>query len=252
MATTTPDTTSTAIIMATTITPMAATTEAALYRLLTWLSPGFPVGAYSYSHALEAAVEAVRVHDAGTLGTWIEGILAHGTASADAIFLAATWQAVRADDRAGFAASAERAAAMRGSAELALESTAQGAAFIGVVEATWNVPALGSWRASLPAGIAITYPVAVALAAALAGLPLPATLTAYLQAFAANLVSAGVRLIPLGQSDGQRVLARLESAVARATAAAPGRGLDDAATATPVIDLLSMRHEDQYTRLFRS
>jgi urease accessory protein len=231
---------------------MTITTDAALYRLLTWLSPGFPVGAYSYSHALEAAVEGARVHDAGTLGMWIEGILARGTASADAIFLAATWQAVRAEDRAAFIAAAERAAAMRGSAELALESTAQGAAFIGVVEATWNVAALATWRACLPAGIAITYPVAVALAAALAGLPLAATLTAYLQAFAANLVSAGVRLIPLGQSDGQRVLARLEAAVARAAQAAAACGLDDAATATPLIDLLSMRHEGQYTRLFRS
>jgi urease accessory protein len=239
--------TTTATTMATTIT-----TEAALYRLLTWLSPGFPVGAYSYSHALEAAVEAARVHDAGTLGTWIEGILAHGTAGADAIFLAASWRAVQADDRDRFVAAAERAAAMRGSAELALESTAQGAAFVGVVEATWNVPALHGWRARLPADIAITYPVAVALAAALAGLPLPATLSAYLQAFAANLVSAGVRLIPLGQSDGQRVLARLEPAVARAAETALARGLDDAATATPMIDLLSMRHEGQYTRLFRS
>jgi urease accessory protein len=237
----------TAIVMATTIT-----TDAALYRLLTWLSPGFPVGAYSYSHALEAAVEAARVRDAGTLAGWIEGILAHGTASADAIFLTSTWRAVSAEDREGFAAAAERAAAMRGSAELALESTAQGAAFIGVIEATWGVPALCDWRASLPADVAMTYPVAVALAAALAGLPLPATLTAYLQAFAANLVSAGVRLIPLGQSDGQRVLARLEPAVARAAEAAIGCGLDDAATATPMIDLLSMRHEGQYTRLFRS
>ena len=236
----------------TTIMTTTITTDAALYRLLTWLSPGFPVGAYSYSHALEAAVEGARVHDAATLAVWIEGILAHGAASADAVFLVATWQAVQAADHAAFVAAAERAAAMRGSAELALESTAQGAAFIGVVEATWGIGALGAWRERLPADVAVTYPVAVGLAAALAGLPLPATLTGYLQAFAANLVSAGVRLIPLGQSDGQRVLARLEPAVARAAAMALVRRLDDAASAAPIIDLLSMRHERQYTRLFRS
>jgi len=228
------------------------TTDAALYRLLTWLSPGFPVGAYSYSHALEAAVEAARVNDAVTLAVWIEGVLAHGAASADAVFLVATWQAVRAGDRVAFRAAAERAAAMRGSAELALESAAQGVAFIGVVEATWNVSELRAWRDALPGDVAMTYPVAVGLAAALAGLPLPATLTAYLQGFAANLVSAGVRLIPLGQSDGQRVLARLEPAVARAAGVALDRRLDDAASAAPVVDLLSMRHESQYTRLFRS
>jgi len=228
------------------------TTDAALYRLLTWLSPGFPVGAYSYSHALEAAVEAQRVVDASGLATWIEGILAHGAAGADAVFLVATWRAVRAGDRAAFVAAAERAAAMRGSAELALESTAQGAAFAGVVEATWDVAALRAWRAELPAAIAMTHPVAVGLAAALAGLPLPATAAGYLQAFAANLVSAGVRLVPLGQSDGQRVLARLEPAVVAAACVALDRQLDDAASAAPMVDLLSMRHENQYTRLFRS
>jgi urease accessory protein len=228
------------------------TTDAALYRLLTWLSPGFPVGAYSYSHALEAAVDAGRVGDAAALATWIEGILGHGAAGADAVFLAATWRAVRAQDRAGFAAAAERAAAMRGSAELALESTAQGAAFAGVVQATWGLAEVAAWRAVLPPGVALAYPVAVGLAAALAALPLPATLAGHLQAVAANLVSAGVRLVPLGQSDGQRVLARLEPAVAAAAALAQGRGLDEAFSAAPMIDLLSMRHERQYTRLFRS
>ena len=227
------------------------TTEAALYRLLTWLSPGFPVGAFSYSHALEAAVEAGTVADAPALAHWIEGILAFGAASSDAIFLAETWRAVRAGDRAGFAAIAERSAAMRGTSELALESGAQGAAFAGVVATTWAVPARG-WLDELPRDQAVTYPIAVGLAAALAGFPLGASLTGYLQAFAANLVSAGVRLVPLGQSDGQRVLARLEPAVARAATLAAARGLDDIGTASPAVDLLSMRHETQYTRLFRS
>ncbi len=241
--------TGTAMAMDTGATTITA--EAALYRLLTWLSPGFPVGAYSYSHGLEAAIEAGLVGDAASLATWIEGIVGFGAASSDAIFLAATWRAVTAGDRAGFAAVAELAAALRGSAELALESGAQGAAFAGVVANTWDMP-MRAWLDELPRDQAVAYPVAVGLAAALAGFPLTASLTGYLQAFAANLVSAGVRLVPLGQSDGQRVLARVEPAVARAAAAALSRGLDDIGTAAPVVDRLSMRHETQYTRLFRS
>ena len=227
------------------------TTDAALYRLLTWLSPGFPVGAYSYSHALEAAIEAGLVVDAPTLATWIEGIVGFGAAASDAVFVAATWRAVTAGNRAGFASAAELAAAMRGSAELALESGAQGAAFAGVVATTWSLP-VRAWLDALPRDQAVVYPVAVGLAAALAGFPLAASLTGYLQAFAANLVSAGVRLVPLGQSDGQRVLARIEPAVACTAAAALTRAIEDIGTATPVVDRLSMRHETQYTRLFRS
>ena len=93
---------------------------------------------------------------------------------------------------------------------------------------------------------------AVGAAAAIHGMPLPAVLTAYLQAFAANLVSAGVRLVPLGQTDGQRATAALELVVARAAAAAMTANLDELGTAAPLLDWCSMKHETQYTRLFRS
>lgn len=229
------------------ITTTAMTTETALYRLMTWLSPAYPIGAFSYSHGLEYAVEAGLIPDETALIAWIETVIRHGAGRSDAAFLAAVWAA---RDAAALDEVAELAAAWRGSAELALESLAQGRAFLSTTRNAWPHPALDDF-ARRHDGVA-ALPVAVGVAAAAHGLPLTATLSAYLQAFAANLVSAGVRLVPLGQSAGQRAIAALESAVAETAAAAPGRPLDELGTAALVVDWCSMRHETQYTRLFRS
>ncbi|MBM3523920.1 MAG: urease accessory protein UreF, partial [Alphaproteobacteria bacterium] len=159
-----------------------------------------------------------------------------------------------AGDDAGLTAVASRAAAMRGSAELALESQVQGQAFLATVRAAWPSSAVEPAATILAeAGIAPAHPIAVAIAATAAGLPLAVTLEAFLHSLAANLVSAGVRLIPLGQTDGQRALAALEPVVATAaTRAAAVTHLDAIGSAAPLVDLLAMRHETQYTRLFRS
>ena len=225
--------------------------EAALYRLMAWLSPSYPLGAYSYSHGLEYAVEAGLVRDAEHLVAWIGSILSRGAGRIDAALFAAAWRAAKGDDEAALQAIAEQAAAWRGSAELALESEAQGAAFMAVTRSAWPHPALerlGAARSDRP----IALPVAVGVAAAAHGIALAPALAAYLQAFAANLVSAGIRLIPLGQSAGQRAVAALETVVADAARAATDSGLDDVGTAALVVDWCSMQHETQYTRLFRS
>jgi urease accessory protein len=146
-----------------------------------------------------------------------------------------------------------RAEAHRGTAELALESRGQGEAFLATCRAAWGHPVLDAWAAALEAdGRKPAYAVAVGVAASLARVPLAASLTAYLHAFAANLVSAGLRLIPLGQTDGQRCLAALEPVVREAVAAALDRDPDDFGACALAVDLLSIAHETQYTRLFRS
>lgn len=223
------------------------TTETVLYRLMTWLSPAYPIGAFSYSHGLEYAVEAGLVTDEAALTDWIDTAIRHGAGSSDAAFLAAAWAA---RDGTTLDDVATLAAAWRGSAELALESLSQGRAFLSTTRNAWPHPALDDFARRHDGAVAL--PVAVGVAAAAHGLPLTATLSAYLQAFAANLVSAGVRLVPLGQSAGQRAIAALESAVADTIAAAPGRSLDELGTAALMVDWCSMRHETQYTRLFRS
>ena len=238
----------------TTGTAMSTTDGPQLYRLLAWLSPSFPTGGFSYSHGLEAAVEAGRVADVATLVDYVGVALARGAGRLDAAFLAAAHRAIAADDEAAFLAAASRALATRGSAELALESQAQGEAFLATLRAAWPDPALERWARLLDAAcVPAVHPVAVATAAAASGIALAPILAGFLQAFAANVVSAGVRLVPLGQTDGQRALAALEPAIAAAVdAALQPRDLAAIGSAAPLIDLLSIRHERQYARLFRS
>jgi urease accessory protein len=227
-----------------------STTEAALYRLMTWLSPSYPLGAFSYSHGLEYAVEAGLVGDRTRLRDWVATALAAGAGRSDGVLLAAAWRGAAADDRAAVAAVAELAFAWRGTAELALESRAQGAAFLATTRAAWPHRMLDELALRHRGEVAL--PVAVGVAAAVHAVPLAGSLTAYLHAFASNCISAGVRLIPLGQSDAQRAMAELESAVAAATAEALATRIEDAGTAAPLLEWCSMRHETQYTRLFRS
>jgi urease accessory protein len=220
-----------------------------LARLMIWLSPAYPVGGFSYSHGLEWTVEAGKVRDAATLGDWIEDILRHGSGLSDAIFLAAAWQAVSARDERRLIEAAELAAAFAPSVERRLETLAQGTAFLTATQAVWPSQAVAQLAAL---DVEIAYPVAVGACAAAHGLPIAPTVQAFVQAFAANLASAGVRLIPLGQTDGLRVLARLEPLIPLLVAGAIDAGLDQIGGAGILADIASMRHETQYTRLFRS
>lgn len=220
---------------------------------MTWLSPGFPVGAYSYSHGIENAVDAGLVHDRESLIDWIEAIVRFGAGGNDAVFLAATMNALANNDMAAVDRTAERAAAFRGTAELALESMAQGRAFLDAVRAGWPHPRLDTltdrWA---DRDMGITYPVAVAVAAVVISTPPLLATAGYLQVLVANLVSAGVRLIPLGQTAGLLALADLEPVVRYVAQASLGRTIDDVGSVAAMVDWTSMAHERQYARLFRS
>ncbi|HLN11288.1 MAG TPA: urease accessory protein UreF [Xanthobacteraceae bacterium] len=225
-------------------------TDRALYRLIAWLSPSYPVGAFSYSGGLEYAVEAGDVNDADALLAWITVIIAEGSGFCDAVLFAHAHRAVSAPDEAALRTVAELAAALSPSRERHLETTAQGRAFIDVTQATWPCAALDALVAAWSGPFA--YPVAVASAAAGHGIALRPALLAYLHAVAANLVFAGVRVIPLGQTAGQRVVAALETVISGTVARALATPLDDVASSALRADLASLRHETQYTRLFRS
>ncbi|WP_445681714.1 urease accessory protein UreF [Radicibacter daui] len=243
--------TMTKIMANTTITGMATgmnTDAAALYRLMAWLSPSYPVGAFSYSHGLEAAIDAGEVRSAGDVARWIATVLEVGGGWTDAVLFCAAWRAV--EDPAGLEEVAELAAAFRATSETALETSQQGAAFVKVTGDAWPDERLAAFVAAR-AGEPVAYPVAVAVAMA-GRMPLEAALHAYLHAFAANLVSAAVRTVPLGQTDGQRAIALLEPAVARAASRALTADPSRLGTAAPLAELHSIHHETQYTRLFRS
>lgn len=222
--------------------------NAGLYRLMAWLSPSYPVGAFAYSHGIEWAVEDGRVTDEATLAAWVESIVRHGAGWSDAVLFSNAYSCdgdpARLADLNSFAVS------LAPSTERHLETTAQGMAFVKATKDAW--PWVEAEQVSDALGPEIAYPVAVAAAASAHGIPLAAALNAYLHGFAANLVSAGVRLIPLGQSAGQRILAGLEGAISETAASAEDASLDDVGGIAVLSDIAAMQHETQYTRLFRS
>ena len=222
-----------------------------LYRLLAWLSPAYPIGAFSYSHGVETAVEEGFIKDRLSLVGWLQTVLTDGTGRVDGALFAAAWRAADAKDWKTFDAIAERAAAWRGTSEMALESRQQGGSFLSITKNAWKHPDLEAAHARLAGEIAL--PVAVALAAAVHGIALEMALSGYLHAFTANLISAALRTVPLGQSDGQLALAALEAYVNQtARAAMAVQSLDEVGTATPLLDWCSLKHDTQYTRLYRS
>jgi urease accessory protein len=229
---------------------LAAGEAAALYRLMTWLSPAFPVGGFSYSSGIEWAVEAGDVTDVATLTDWLDAMLAEGAGFCDATFLVHAFRAAEASDEAALHDVAELAAAFVPSRERQLETTSQGRAFIDIARVAWDAEGLDALV--LACRGPLVYPVAVGVVAALHGVPLAPTLHAFLHAVVSNWISAASRLVPLGQTDSQRVLVRLEAAVAATADRALKATLDDLGSATFRADLASLRHETQYTRLFRS
>jgi urease accessory protein len=217
---------------------------------MAWLSPAYPVGAFSYSGGLEWAVEAGQVVDAASLAHWLTVMMRDGGGLCDAVFFVHAHRATAAGDDAALAAVAELAAAFTPSRERFLETTAQGRAFFETTRAAWGCAALDRFAAVWNGPLA--YPVAVGVASAGHTIALGPALAAFLQAVASNLVSAGLRLIPLGQTDGQRVLAGLEPVITAGAQQALACPLDEVGSAAFRADIASMRHETQYTRLFRS
>lgn len=220
-----------------------------LLRLMAWLSPAFPVGAFSYSSGIEWAVEAGDIADASTLKDWLHVMLADGGGFCDAVLFAHAHRAVSGNDDKALHDITELAAAFAPSKERHLETTAQGNAFIEAARA-WPCQALDTLKSVWPGPVA--YPVAVAATAAGHGIALEQALPAYLHALTANWVSAGVRLIPLGQTQGLHVLAALEPAIIATAQRALVASLDDLGSSAFRADLASALHETQYTRLFRS
>ncbi len=221
-----------------------------LLPLFAWLSPAFPVGAYAYSHALEWAVEAGDVETPAQLLSWLEDVFAHGFARTDAILLAHSYAAAHAGNGHTLRDVNDLAVALAPSAELRLETCQQGRSFLDSVSAAWPAPRLAEFAPLLAPEAA--YAVALGLAGAAHGMALAPVLEAFLLGLAQNLVSAAVRLAPIGQTAGTKVVAALAPHARALAAEAPALTLDEIGSATFRADLGSFRHETQYTRLFRS
>lgn len=219
-----------------------------ILRLLAWLSPAFPTGGYAWSHGVEWAVDVNEITDGPSLLAWVSDVLRHGAGRNDAILLRhahrltsrpPSWSAE------GLRDLIELALATAASREIHAESIGQGNAFR-LAASAWNPTILNSVEGDLP------YPIAVGALTGASGISEDDATLALLQAFAANLISSAVRLVPLGQSTGLAVLAALEPVIERLARETRTATLDDLGGACFRADIASMRHETQYTRLFRS
>ncbi len=218
-----------------------------LLILMSWLSPGYPVGGYAYSHGLETAISDGDVTGGAELKDWVTTVLLYGSGRVDGVLFREAHRSVRSGDRQRLAEIAEFSVAFQATAELALESRSQGEAFLRETRAAWPADRLSWIEEPAPA-----YPVAVAVACAAHDIDMRPGLVAWYHAVASNLISAAVRLVPLGQTEGQKALAALATTMADAVRQAECLDFDGIGTAAPRLELLSIRHETQYTRLFRS
>lgn len=209
----------------------------AILTLAQWFSPSFPIGAFSYSHGLETAVTEGVVTDAATTRDWVGDVLQYGAGRNDVILLGAAFQA----DAATLADLDTLARALAPARERLLEAEQQGAAFARTVRDVWghDVPDM-------------VLSLAVGAAAARQGLPLDLTARTYLHGLAASLVSAAIRLVPLGQTEGQAILRDLRPLVQDVATDALARDIDALGAASFAADICAMRHETQYSRMFRS
>jgi urease accessory protein len=218
--------------------------------LFVWLSPSFPVGAFAYSQGLEMAVERGLVTSRATLQDWMMALIAHGALRNDLIFLAAAHRAVAARDRDALSAANALACALQPSAERFLEATQQGGSFLTAIAGAWSNGAFAETRMWLDG--AVSYPIAVGVAAAAHGIELAPTLDAFAFSWACALTSAAIRLSVVGQTDAQGVVAALAAALSAAAQSSLALTLDDIGGAAFSADLASLEHETQYSRLFRS
>ena len=227
--------------------------QVALLRQQSWLSPAFPIGSYSYSHGIEWAVDAEYIHDRQSLVDWLEADLCYGSGRNEAIFLIEAWRSAREDNCGKLLEIAELAAASRGTSEFALETSQQAASCLATLRRVWPDSLLETLSELLSA-LRISPVLSVVLGVRAAKQDIPATLAlpAFLQSYLANLITAGVRLVPLGQTDGQLAIAELEPAVLAVAAQAQQATIHDLGSVGFMVDLASALHETQYTRLFRS
>lgn len=218
-------------------------------RLATWLSPSFPIGAFSYSHGLETAIVAGTVKDVASLQEWLGAVVERGSGWCDAVLFAEAWRATSSSDFDRLERVSDLALALAPSAERLIETRNLGAAFLEAITAGWPHTLIHRLQAmnANPA-----QPVAVGVATAAHNIALDLSLAMYLNSFAGNLISVAVRLVPLGQAAGLLALSQLHPKILAAAERAAASTLDDLGSSAILSDIASMRHETLYSRVFRS
>lgn len=233
-------------IMTTTTTGTTITTDAALLQLIWLASPALPVGGFSYSEGLEAAVDVDLVTDEASAAGWLVDQLHLTLARADLAVIAQAVQAWRAHDAGTLARLDAWLRATRETSELRLQTEQMGRSLV-----EW-LKAVDPARAAAAGDHAWCYPIAFALAAGRSTATARDVLLAYAFGWAENMMQAAIKAVPLGQSAGQRILARLAAEIPAAADHALALAEDARQSFSPMLAILSAQHETQYSRLFRS
>tara|TARA_B100001057_G_scaffold409607_1_gene424335 strand:+ start:798 stop:1436 length:639 start_codon:yes stop_codon:yes gene_type:complete len=202
--------------------------------LQAWFSPAFPIGAYSYSHGLETAIQTGLITDEVSLESWISTLLLYGSGRNDGLFIKAAYEGEEEANALCLALCASK--------ERCQETAELGKAFSRVANTSYQI--------DLPEGL--TYPVAVGQAAKTMDLDLTLTLQSYLQAFAANLISVGVRAIPIGQQAGQHCLVGLYPVIEEVITQVAKASINKVGSAALLSDLMAMKHEHSVPRIYRT
>lgn len=225
-----------------------------LLLLLQLASPALPVGGFAYSQGLEKAIEDGIVHDAATAGRWIGDLLTLSLARSEAPLWLRAFDACAGGDPAALSHWNEEIVALRETAELRAETQQMGSSLLRVFPALGIAPPVfdAQTGAGQPAVQPVAFPVAFACACATLGLPREEGLTVYLWAWAENQVLVAVKTVPLGQQAGQTLLHALQPVIAQAVQTAAALGDEDIGSAAVGFALACMRHETQYSRLYRS
>jgi urease accessory protein len=218
---------------------MAITTEPEQFlQLMAIMSPAFPIGSFAYSHGLEWAIDDGVVKTPDDVHDWITALLVHGSGWNDAVLFAASFDA----DEAGRLAIDELALALAASRERALETSDLGQSL---------AKSVATLVAKPPVNFK-SYPMAFAATCAHAGIDKRSGLLAFMQAFSNNLITVAVRLVPLGQNKGLEIMGALMPIIISTVERAMTAGLDDLGSSTFLADIAAMKHETQYSRVFRS
>ena len=228
------------------------TTESApsgLLQLIWLASPALPIGGFSYSEGLEAAIEQGLVHDEHSSTDWVVDQLHLTQSRGDMAVLAQAIPAWQNDDQARLQALNNWVMTTRETAEMRLQTEQMGRSLLDWLR---NLQQASGDQLRLCASLPVTYPLAMALALSLAHTPLDQALQAYAFGWAENMTQAALKSVPLGQSAGQRMLARLAREIPLAVKTAMQITDDDRQAFSPMLAILSARHETQYSRIFRS
>ena len=216
----------------------AMPTDQSILTLSQWISPSYPVGSFTYSHGLEALVNLRWLGNAENLYEWLSNILQSGTARTDAIFLAAAYNC--SSDEALIEMNM-KARALASSQERRLEMDELGKAFKSITEAVWPIEI-----------DELVYPIAIGFCANAEGIELNLTACLYLQAYVSNLVSAAQRLMPLGQTEAQKIIRTLSPICLQVADETRDGNLDNIYSSVFISDIAAMKHETQVSRIFKT